>query len=222
MAAIELIDLWKSYDGISYVLRGIDLVVDQGDFVSIRGRSGAGKSTLLRIMGLLDRPTRGRVLIQGRDVTELSDAEQSSLRLKHIGFVFQFFNLLPHLTVMENIELPMAMAGVGKSERRERALELLRAFSLEHLANRLPRELSGGEQQRVAVIRTLANRPRIILADEPTGHLDDENAELLLSLFKEINEKYGVTIVITSTSLRGDLPTKTDYLLKGGKLYRVS
>ncbi len=222
MALIELDEVWKSYDGVSYVLKGVNLALGEGAFASIRGRSGAGKSTLLRLMGLLDRPSRGRVLIDGQDVTQLSDKAQSRLRLSQIGFIFQFFNLIPHLTVVENVELPMALAGVKKRERRERVMELLRAFGLEHLADRYPRELSGGEQQRIAVMRAMANRPRIILADEPTGHLDDESAEMLWGLFREINERYRVTIVVTTTSLRESLPTKEDYLLRRGRLYRLS
>ena len=221
MLAIRVCDVWKSYGSNWYVLKGINLSVGEGEFISIRGKSGVGKSTLLRLIGLLDTPTKGKIFIYGKDTSKLGDKDLSKIRLKTIGFVFQFFNLIPYLTVLENIMLPMAIAGERKEKRKGRAMNLLSLFGLEDLAYKTPREISGGEQQRVAVIRALANGPKIILADEPTAYLDDENSELLMNLLKEINKKYGVTIVLSSTSLYQDLPTTSDYLLKNGTLMNL-
>lgn len=214
---IELSGVWKSY-GLVEVLRGVDLSVREGDFVSIRGRSGAGKTTLLKIMGLLEVPDRGEVKLLGRDVGKLGDGERSEARLRYIGFVFQFFNLIPSLTVLENVELPLALAGVKRGERKRRALELLGRFSLTHLADRFPETLSGGERQRVAIIRALANDPRIVLADEPTSSLDDENSKLVMDLLAEINAERRVAIVLTTTDLYERLPTNRDLVLKDGRL----
>lgn len=214
---IELSGVWKSY-GLVEVLRGVDLSVREGDFVSIRGRSGAGKTTLLKIMGLLEVPDRGEVRLLGRDVGKLGDGERSEARLRYIGFVFQFFNLIPSLTVLENVELPLALAGVKRGERRRRALKLLERFSLTHLADRFPETLSGGERQRVAIIRALANDPRIVLADEPTSSLDDENSKLVMDLLAEINAERRVAIVLTTTDLYERLPTNRDLVLKDGRL----
>jgi putative ABC transport system ATP-binding protein len=214
---IELSEVWKSYGAVE-VLRGVDLFVKEGDFVSVRGKSGAGKTTLLKIMGLLETPSKGEVRLLGRDVSKLSDDERSEARLRYIGFVFQFFNLIPSLTVLENVELPLALAGVKKGERRRRALGLLERFGLTHLADRLPETLSGGERQRVAIIRALANDPRIILADEPTSSLDDENSKLVMDLLTEVNAERRVTIVLTTTDLYERLPTNRDFVLKDGRL----
>jgi putative ABC transport system ATP-binding protein len=152
----------------------------------------------------------------------LKDDELSDMRLHHIGFVFQFFNLIPSLTVLENIELPLALAGKKKNERKERAIQLLRYFELEHLSERYPENLSGGERQRTAVIRALTNNPDIILADEPLSSLDDENTELLMNLLKKINEDHNVTIVMTTTDLYGKLPTTADYFLRNGTIIEVN
>lgn len=214
---IELSGVWKSYGAVE-VLRGVDLSVKEGDFVSIRGKSGAGKTTLLKIVGLLETPSKGEVRLLGRDVSKLSDGERSEARLRYIGFVFQFFNLIPSLTVLENVELPLALAGVGKRERRRRALELLECFGLTHLVDRFPEALSGGERQRVAIIRALANDPRIVLADEPTSSLDDENSKLVMDLLAEVNAERRVAIVLTTTDLYERLPTNRDFVLKDGRL----
>ncbi len=219
--AVKLVDVWKVYPPNEAVLRGVNLRVRIGSFISVRGKSGAGKSTLLRIIGLLDPPTRGRLFILGRDSSKMNDDEASRIRLKHVGFIFQFFNLLPSLTVLENIELPMALAGVDKSIRKQRARELLERFGILRLADKFPNQLSGGEQQRVAVLRALANEPDIILADEPTASLDEENSSILMDLFKEINREYLVTIILTTVSHEEKLPTIHDYILKGGKLHQI-
>ncbi|MEM0336277.1 MAG: ABC transporter ATP-binding protein [Thermofilum sp.] len=217
---IELSNVWKSY-GTREVLRGVDLVVGEGEFVSIRGKSGVGKTTLLKIIGLLEPPDKGDVRLFGRSVNGLGDSERSRIRLYQVGFVFQFFNLIPSLTVLENIELPLALAGVGKKERRERAMELLRYFSLEELAGRFPDTLSGGERQRIAVVRALANNPRVVLADEPTSSLDEENSRLVVELLKKVNRERGVAVVVTTTDLYEKLPTHRDYLLRDGRLYEM-
>ena len=214
---IELSGVWKSYGAVE-VLRGVDLSVKEGDFVSIRGKSGAGKTTLLKIVGLLETPSKGEVRLLGRDVGKLGDGERSEARLRYIGFVFQFFNLIPSLTVLENVELPLALAGAGKRERKRRALELLEHFGLTHLADRFPETLSGGERQRVAIIRALANDPRIVLADEPTSSLDDENSKLVMDLLSKVNAERRVTIVLTTTDLYERLPTNRDFVLKDGRL----
>jgi len=214
---IELVDVWKSY-GLSQVLKGVNLCVREGDFISIRGRSGAGKTTLLKIVGLLEEPDRGEVRVFGRVANMLSDDEKSKLRLHSIGFIFQFFNLIPSLTVLENIELPLALAGVGRHERRKRIRELLEYFDLTSLAERFPETLSGGEKQRIAVIRALANSPKIILADEPTSSIDDENSKLLMNLLSKINRERRVAILLTTTDLYEKLPTSRDFILKDGYL----
>ena len=170
---------------------------------------------------MLDEPSKGRVFILGNDASKMDDDEASKMRLNHIGFVFQFFNLMPSLTVLENIELPMALAGVKGEVRKKRAMELLERFGLSRLADKLPSQLSGGEQQRVAVLRALANEPDIILADEPTASLDEENSQLLIDLFKEINRECLVTIILTTVSHEEKLPTNRDYILKNGKIYPI-
>lgn len=200
------------------MLRGLSLKVDRGDFISIRGKSGSGKTTLLKIIGLLEDPDRGSVRFMEREVNDMDDDEKSRIRLHEIGFVFQFFNLIPTLTVLENIELPLALAGVRKQERQKRARELLKYFQMEDLADRFPETLSGGEKQRVAVIRALINNPNLILADEPTSSIDDENSQLLMDLLKSINWEKKITIILTTTDLYEKIPTIKDFLLKNGRL----
>lgn len=215
---IELMGVWKRYS-TTEILKELNLTVKEGEFISIRGKSGVGKTTLLKIMGLLESPDKGEVKIIGRSVNGLGDNEKSNIRLKSIGFIFQFFNLIPSLNVIENIELPLALAGAKKQERRKKAIELLTYFGLTGLAERFPETLSGGERQRVAVIRALANNPKIILADEPTSSLDNENSELLIQLLKKINMEMGTTIILTTTDLYEKLPTHRNYVLKDGQLH---
>ncbi len=198
---LTLRDIRKEYPGSRLVLDGVNLEVGAKDFVVIRGRSGIGKSTLLRIMGLLDAPTSGEVLVNGRQTSKMKDPELSWIRLTTFGFVFQQFNLIPSLTNVENAELPMQLAGIGSDERRKRALSLLKSFGVDGLAKRFPGEISGGEQQRVTVARALANRPQLILADEPTASLDETNSEAVLGLFKKVNEENEVAVVLTTTSV---------------------
>jgi putative ABC transport system ATP-binding protein len=215
---VELINVHKSY-GLTDVLKGINLTVKQGDFISIRGKSGVGKTSLFRIIGLLENPNEGKINIFGKDALLLNDNQKTDLRLKQIGLVFQFFNLLPSLTVLENIELPMALRGIKKPQRQERANELLKFFEITNLSERYPENLSGGERQRVAIIRALVNYPAILLADEPTSSLDDENSALLLDLLSEIRKEQKVAIVLTSTDLYEKLPTSKDYLLRDGQIH---
>jgi putative ABC transport system ATP-binding protein len=217
---IKLINIWKRYS-TTEVLKGINLTIKEGEFISVRGKSGVGKTTLLKIMGLLEPPSKGEVRLFGKSVHQLNDDEKSNIRLNHIGFVFQFFNLIPSLTVLENIELPLALAGINKQKRRERTQELLEYFDLANFAKRFPETLSGGERQRIAVIRALANNPKIILADEPASSLDDENSTLLIKLLESINKAKRVTIVLTTTDLYEKLPTSRDYLLKEGSLRKL-
>jgi putative ABC transport system ATP-binding protein len=178
-------------------LRGVDLTIDKGDFLAILGPSGSGKSTLLNMIGALDKPTEGKVLIEGVDVSTLNDNQLADLR-RGIGFVFQFFNLIPRLTARGNVELTMAIDGLVKNERRKRAEELLETVGLKERANHKPSELSGGERQRVAIARALANNPKFLLMDEPTGNIDSKTAKGIMELVKKLNEEKGVTIIVVT------------------------
>jgi len=177
------------------VLKGIDLTIEAGEYVAIMGRSGAGKSTLMNILGCLDRPTSGRYLLESCDVGELDDDALSTIRGQTVGFIFQSFHLLRNLSVVENVELPMEYQAVPVEERRGRAVELLERVGLGHRLSHLPQKLSGGERQRVAVARALANKPRLILADEPTGNLDTSAQRRILDLFGELQQETGVTLI---------------------------
>jgi len=204
MAVVETINLRKVYmlgKVPVEALRGVNLKVEEGEFLSVLGPSGSGKSTLLNLIGALDKPTDGRVFVDGVDVSTLNENELASLRRK-IGFVFQFFNLIPRFTAIENVELPMAIAGVGKEERRKRAAELLETVGLADRMNHRPTELSGGEQQRVAIARALTNNPRFLLMDEPTGNIDSKNAYEIIQLVKRLNREKGVTIVMVTHDQR--------------------
>jgi len=209
--------VYKSY-GRFNILNKVNLIVNEGDFIVIKGKSGVGKSTLLRILGLLERPDKGLVEFMSLDAFSLPDDIRTELRLKYIGFVFQFFNLLPTLTVMENIELPLALLGLKKEERRRRVLFWLKYFGIEYLADRYPYTLSGGECQRVAIIRALVKNPKVILADEPTSSLDDENSEIVLGLLKDINKEYRVSVVMTTTDFLLKVNGAKEFLLRNGVL----
>ena len=194
---IQLQDITKSF-GTLQVLRGINLQIEKGEVVDIVGPSGAGKTTLLQIMGTLDKPDTGKVLIQGKDVFRLSGSKLSKFRNEHIGFVFQFHQLLPEFTALENIMIPALIGGAGKGEARKRALELLEFMKLTERADHKPSELSGGEKQRVAVARALVNKPDVVFADEPSGSLDTQNKEELHRLFFELRDQMGQTFVIVT------------------------
>jgi len=180
-----------------HAVRGVSLEIDPGEYVAIVGPSGSGKSSLLNLLGAIDRPTSGRVLIDGRDVGTMSDREVTRFRLRHIGFVFQRFYLMPVLTALENVELPMAEAGVPARERRERASALLSYVGLAHRARHRPPQLSGGEQQRAAIARALANGPALLLADEPTGELDARTGAEIIALFDRLNRDGTTLLVVT-------------------------
>jgi len=181
-----------------YALRGITMGLQKGEFVAIMGPSGSGKTTLLNIMGALDRPTRGKIYIEGKDLTKLSEGELSLIRRDKIGFVFQFYNLISVLTAQENIELPMLIAGVPKEKRTPRVQDLLKMVGLFERAEHKPDELSGGEQQRVAIARAMANNPIIILADEPTGDLDIETSKEVMSVLRDLAKREGVSVVVVT------------------------
>ena len=178
-------------------LRNVTLRIEPGEYMGVVGPSGCGKSTLLHVLGCVDVPTGGDVLFQGRDVGALPDAERSRLRLREIGFVFQRFFLLPMLTAWENVELPQAEAGVSRAERRERTKELLAYVGLSARAGHRPSELSGGEMQRVAIARALANRPRLLLADEPTGELDQATGDQIVGLLDRLHADGTAVVVVT-------------------------
>jgi putative ABC transport system ATP-binding protein len=180
-----------------HALRGVSLAVEAGEYVAIAGPSGSGKSTLLHILGGIDPPSSGSVSVEGRRLDLLSDRELTHLRLTRLGFVFQRFHLLPVLTALENVELPMAEAGMPRSARRDRARELLDYVGLAHRGGHRATQLSGGEMQRVAIARALANQPALLLADEPTGELDGETGREILELFRRINQDGATLVVVT-------------------------
>lgn len=198
ISVVETINLRKTYmlgKVPVNALQGVNLKVEKGDFLAILGPSGSGKSTLLNMIGALDKPTEGKIFIEDIDVSTLNDNELADLR-REIGFVFQFFNLIPRLTAKGNVELTMAISGLGKSERTKRAEELLETVGLKERMNHKPAELSGGERQRVAIARALANNPKFLLMDEPTGNIDSETAKEIIELVKRLNEEKGVTIIV--------------------------
>jgi len=180
-----------------YVLKGIDLTINKGEYVALMGPSGSGKSTLMNILGCLDTPTAGDYILNGKDVSKMGDDELAEIRNKEIGFVFQTFNLLPRTTALDNVALPMVYAGYSKSERTERATEVLNQVGLGDRMDHKPNQLSGGQRQRVAVARALVNRPSIILADEPTGNLDSKTSIEIMNLFNEIHANGNTVILVT-------------------------
>jgi putative ABC transport system ATP-binding protein len=201
MEVLQLQDATRVYrigEVETHALRGVTLTIEDGEFTAIVGPSGSGKTTLLQLMGCLDRPTSGSVHINRQDVTRLSANKRADLRKGTIGFVFQFFALIPGLTAYENIELPLLLTGEKARERRERVNELLEAVGLSDRARHRPDQMSGGEQQRVAVARALATRPVLILADEPTANLDTENGRQVMEIMQRLNEETGTTFVFAT------------------------
>ena len=194
------------------ILHGIDLTVQTGEFLSIVGESGSGKSTLMNVIGALDRPTSGTYELDGEEVDSLDDATLSRIRNKKIGFVFQSFNLIPRVSALENVEVPLLYAGVPSKERRARAMGLLTMVGMEDRADHQPNELSGGQNQRVAIARAMANDPAILLADEPTGALDSETSHLVMDLFHQLHEERGKTIVLITHS--NELAAETERIVK--------
>jgi putative ABC transport system ATP-binding protein len=195
--ANNLVKLYQMGDETVHALDGVSFSVPRGDYCAIVGPSGSGKSTMMNILGGLDTPTSGRIVIDGADIAELSDEQLAGFRNKTIGFIFQSFNLLPRLSALENVELPMIYGGVLPKERRERAADLLHRVGLGERMGHRPTQLSGGQQQRVAIARALAGRPALVLADEPTGALDTSTGKEILALFSQLNSE-GATIVIVT------------------------
>ena len=200
---LDLRNIFKDYNQdklVVPVLKDISLQVEEGEYVAIMGPSGSGKTTLMNIIGCLDRPTSGEFYLAGTDVLKLKDRELSDVRLNSIGFVFQSFHLMPRESALENVSLPLSYAGIKKKERKERALKALARVGLEERALFMPTQLSGGQKQRVAIARAMVNNPKILLADEPTGALDEQTTEDILSIFQALNEA-GKTVVIVTHDL---------------------
>jgi ABC-type lipoprotein export system ATPase subunit len=187
----------KEYDdGHVQALRGVDFQISEGEYVAIIGQSGSGKSTLLQMLGALDHPTSGTLLYRGKSLAEMSDLAR--YRAREVGFIFQAFHLLPTFTALENVQIPMFEIGLSASKRKQRAIELLKSVGLEHRLNHFPSKLSGGERQRVAIARSLANGSSVLLADEPTGNLDSENAGLILDLLNCLRQERSITLVLVT------------------------
>lgn len=222
--SIEAVGLTKRYGSgpeSTLALRGIDFTVKRGDYVSISGPSGSGKSTLLNMIGALDRPSSGQVFLDGVDISRLSSSELAKIRNAKVGFVFQDFNLISRMSALENVELPLSIGGVPPRERRERAVALLKGFGILEKAGRSPTELSGGQRQRVAVARALANNPSIILADEPTGNLDSENARLTMDFLERLNTDFGKTLMIVTHDLDAAARADRTIMIRDGVVERI-
>ena len=201
-ALIQVTGLRKQYPlaggGATLVLHGIDLTIETGEFVAIMGPSGSGKSTFMNILGCLDTPSAGDYWLNGQAVAQLNPDRLAMLRNRQIGFVFQGFNLLPRISIADNVALPLLYAGLGKAARRQRAVELLQQVGLGTRSDARPNQLSGGQQQRVAIARALANRPPLILADEPTGNLDTHTSDEIMALFGRLNSEQGITLILVT------------------------
>ena len=200
-AVIRLQEVWKTYqigDINVDALRGLNIEIKKGEFVAVQGPSGSGKSTAMNLIGCLDYPTKGKVLLENHDISKLSESDLAQVRGKKIGFVFQQFNLIPELSAMENVALPMIFQGMPAPKRIKRARELLQKVELGHRENHRPNELSGGQQQRVSIARALANDPEFILADEPTGNLDSETGKHIMKMLSELHEKEKKTIILVT------------------------
>ena len=204
---IQLEDVSRVYRRGADEVRALDhvsLSIERGRFVALMGPSGSGKSTLLHLLAGLDRPNEGRVTVAGRVLNDLSDDELAAFRAQHVGFIFQFFNLIPVLSARENVELPLLLTKLSKTERRERANTALRVVGLSERATHMPSEMSGGEQQRVAIARAIVSDPEIVVADEPTGDLDAKNAVEILNLLRDLRREFGKTVVMVTHDSRGE------------------
>ncbi|HLD98077.1 MAG TPA: ABC transporter ATP-binding protein [Candidatus Nanoarchaeia archaeon] len=222
---IELRDVAKYYymgDNVVKALDGVNITIEQGDFVAIMGPSGSGKSTGMNLTGSLDYATRGEIYLDGQDIETLSESELAQIRGQKIGFIFQSFNLIPNLTALENVMLPMLFQGASKEEREEKAAQLLTMVDLGDRLDHYPNQLSGGQQQRVAIARSLANDPEIILADEPTGNLDSKTGEIVIKFLGELNKKGRTIIIVTHDPHLAMEHAKTIYWMKDGKIEKVT
>lgn len=222
---LELKNAHKYYymgENIVKAVDGISLKINKGDFVAIMGPSGSGKSTSMNLVGSLDIPTKGKILLDGEDISTFSESDLAQIRGKKIGFIFQSFNLIPNLTAKENVMIPMMFQGVDEFERQDRAEELLRLVELEERMDHYPNELSGGEMQRVAIARSLANDPEVILADEPTGNLDSQTGEIVLNFLEKLNQQGKTIIMVTHDPNLAQKHAKIVYWLKDGKLEKVT
>ena len=211
---IELLQVYKIYhmgDTDVHALDGVDITIDKGEFVAIVGQSGSGKSTAMNIIGCLDVPTSGKYYLGGVDVSTMEDDQQAEIRNKMLGFIFQQYNLIPKLNVLENVELPLLYAGVPEKERRQRALKALERVGLEDKCKNLPSQLSGGQQQRVSIARALAGDPSVILADEPTGALDSRTGREVLSFLKQLNHEGNTVVLITHDN---SIAVKADRIIR--------
>lgn len=198
---IEIQSVGKDYhsgDGVVPAIRQMDVAIDDGEFVTIMGHSGSGKSTLLSILGGLNHPTRGKVLVDSLDLYDLTSEQRADFRSEYIGIIFQSFQLIPYLTVLENVALPMAITGLKRKEKEKMAMDVLTTVGLTGKADRLPDQLSGGEQERVAIARAIVNQPPILLADEPTGNLDSETAAEVMELLSRLNREEGLTVIMVT------------------------
>ena len=221
--AVEVQGVRKVYTRDSQqivVLDGIDLQVPEGEFLALMGPSGSGKTTLLNLIAGIDRPTAGRVIVAGTDVTALSEGALAKWRSRNVGFIFQFYNLIPVLTALENVELPLLLTRLSKRQRRERALIALKVVGLSDRARHYPRQLSGGQEQRVAIARAVVTDPAVLVADEPTGDLDAKSAEDILGLLETLNQEFQKTIVMVTHDPRASHRAHTERHLEKGLLAR--
>jgi putative ABC transport system ATP-binding protein len=221
MQVIQLHEVKRVYrigEVETYALRGVDLAINEGEFTALVGPSGSGKTTMLQLMGCLDRPTSGHVILNGQDISKLNANKRADLRRGTIGFVFQYFALIPGLTAYENIELPLLLTGEKTKARRERVNELLEAVGLAERARHRPDQMSGGEQQRVAIARALASHPVLVLADEPTANLDSENGRQVMEIMQHLNQETGTTFVFATHDPRVFNFARRTVTLRDGKI----
>ena len=215
---MEINSIGKNYkNGTATVnaIKNMDFYIDDGEFVTIMGESGSGKSTLLSVLGALNHPSMGKLLIDSMDIYKLSTEQRADFRSEYIGFVFQSFQLVPYLNVIENVELPMAVTGIKKKKQNQMAMDVLKIVGLEQKAHRLPGQLSGGEQERVAIARAIVNKPPLILADEPTGNLDSNTAKEIMQLLKSLNRDGHTIIMVTHNQEMSDYSSRTINLVDG-------
>ena len=219
---IELRNVCKNYDvgnSIVEAAKDINLTIKKGDFIAIMGPSGSGKSTMMNLVGALDLATKGEIFLDGENIEEMEESELAQIRGRKIGFIFQTFNLIPTLTALENVTIPMIFQGYSREYREERAIKLLRDVGLENRKDHLPSKLSGGEKQRVAIARALSNDPELILADEPTGNLDSKTGKAVMNIFKKLN-KEGKTIVMVTHNQEMAKQAKKIIVLKDGRILK--